>query len=1036
VKLSQICIDRPVLSTVMSLVIVLFGAISMGRLQNRQFPDIDPPLVSVTTVFPGAAPEVIETSVTQPLEDQLIAIEGVRHLTSISREQASVISVEFALDRNVDAAANDVRDRVARARDDLPEDVEEPVVAKRDADAFPIMWVALYGGNYSQIALSTIAETEIQDRLAKLPGISEVLIAGQKRYSIRVWIDNARLTAHRLTVADIQAALKQENVDVPSGRIEGSDQEFAIRTLGELKTPEEYGALIVSRSAGEPVRLRDVALVEEGPEDDRKLVRFNREPAVGLGIVKQSKANTLDVAAAVKTEIESIRAILPPGVRMETAFDSSIYVERSLRDVTRTIVESVVLVVVVIFLFLRSLRATIIPAVAIPVSLVGTFAVLYFLDFSINTLTLMGMTLAIGLVVDDAIVVLENVTRWIEQGTPPLQAARRGMDEIAFAVIAATVATIAVFLPLAFLEDKTGRLFREFGITVAAAVAISGFVALTLSPMLCARILRSAQEERGLRAALGRLVDGLSDGYAWLLARVLRHRALVLFAGLLWVALGVLLMRTAQTEFIPLADQGALRIFTQGPEGGTIDYTDRYQAQAEEIVLATPEVAKAFSVVAFGIGTPGVVNEGAMFATLKPWEERTRSQMQVVDELRAKLFGLGGILAFPMNLPALTVGFADAPVSIVLQGPDVAALSAYADEIANRARAIPGLVNVRNDLVLNKPQIEVHIDRERASDLGISAREIASTLQVLFGGLDLTSFKLRGETYDVIAQLDRPGRASRRDLIGAYVRGGSGALIPLASVVTLSEAVTPRSIPHFDRLRAATVSGHLALGTPLGSTLEAVARIAREVLPIGSGYRFTFSGESEDYFESGNALAFAYVLAVVVIYLVLAAQFESFLHPLTILSAVALSFTGALVALRATGDTLNLFSEIGLVMLVGLVTKNSILIVEFANQLRQRGEPLLQATFDAARTRFRPILMTALSTIIGIFPIALGGGAGGESRAPLGVAVVGGMLFSTLLTFFIVPATYILLEGLRERLLGRRAEDIAAEVGNFSPQRR
>jgi multidrug efflux pump len=1017
-KLSQVCIDRPVLSTVMSLVIMLFGLISMQRLQNQQFPDVDAPIVSVRTVFPGAAPEVIETSVTQPLEDQLIAIEGVRHLTSDSREQASIISVEFDLGRDIDAAANDVRDRVARARDDLPEEVEEPVVAKSDADAFPIMWVALHGGNYSQIALSTIAETEIQDRLAKLPGISEVLIAGEKRFSIRVWIDNSRLTAQDLTVADLQEALRRENVDVPSGRIEGPEQEFAIRTLGELRTADAYGALIVARVDGEPVRLRDVARVEDGPEDERKLVRFNHEPAIGLGIVKQSKANTLDVAKAVKAEIDEIRPTLPPGVLMETAFDSSVYVDRSLRDVTRTIVESVILVVIVIFLFLRTFRATIVPAVAIPVSLIGTFAVLYFLDFSINTLTLMGITLAIGLVVDDAIVVLENVTRWVEEGTPPREAARRGMDEIAFAVVAATVATIAVFLPLAFLSDKTGRLFREFGITVAAAVAISGFVALTLSPMLCARILRGAREERGVRAGLGRMFERMSNGYSRLLEPVLHHPLLVLAGGLLWVAAGVLLLRAAPTEFIPLADQGALRIFIQAPEGSTIEYTDRYQKAAEDVVLSTPEVAKAFSVVAFGIGTPGTVNEGAMFATLKPWEERERSQMQVVDALRTQLFGLGGILAFPMNLPALTVGFADAPVSVVVQGPDVTALAAHADEIANRARTIPGLVNVRNNLVLNKPQIEVHIDRERASDLGVSAREIATTLQVLFGGLDLTSFKLRGETYDVIAQLTRAGRGSHRDLLGAYVRGTGGTMIPLASVVTLRDAVSPRSIPHFDRLRAATVTGHLTQGTPLGDTLDAVRRIATDVLPAGGGYRVTFSGESEDYFESGNALAFAYVLAVIVIYLVLAAQFESFLDPLTILSAVALSFTGALVALRTTGDTLNLFSEIGLVMLVGLVTKNSILIVEFANQLRARGEPLLQATFDASKARFRPILMTALSTIIGILPIALGGGAGGESRAPLGVAVVGGMLFSTLLTFFIVPATYILFDRLRERVLG------------------
>ncbi len=1018
-KFSQTCIDRPVLTTVMSLVIVLFGAISMSRLQNQQFPNVDPPVVTVTTVYPGAAPEVIETSVTQPLEDQLIAIEGVRHLTSVSREQASVISVEFALGRDVDAAANDVRDRVARARDELPREVEEPVIAKRDADAFPIMWIALYGGNYSQIDLSTIAETEIQDRLAKLAGISEVLIAGEKRFSIRVWIDGERLAAQGLTIGDIRQSLQRENVDLPSGRVEGIEQEFSIRTLGELQTPEEYGALVVARVAGEPVRLRDVARVEIGPEDERRLVRFNREPAVGLGIVKQSRANTLDVARVVMAEIDSIRPTLPPGVRMEKAFDSSIYVARSLRDVTQTIAEAFILVVVVIFLFLRSFRATIVPAVAIPVSLIGTFTVLYMLDFSINTLTLMGMTLAIGLVVDDAIVVLENIARWVEEGTPPAEAARRGIDEIAFAVLAATVATIAVFLPLAFLTDKTGRLFREFGITVATAVAISGFVALTLSPMMCARILRPATIESGLRARLGRVVGLLSDGYGWLLARVLPHGWLVMLGGFAWVGLGLWLLRTAPTEFIPLADQGALRIFTQGPEGSTIEYTDRYQAQAEEIVLETPEVAQAFSVVAFGIGVPGAVNEGAMFVTLAPWEERSRSQMQVVDTLRQQLFEVEGILAFPMNLPALTIGLADAPVSLVIQGPDVAQLSAYADEIANRARAIPGLVNVRNDLVLNKPQIEVTIDRERASDLGVSASEIASSLQILFGGLELTSFKVRGETYDVIAQLSRAGRSTRRAILGTYVRGRDDALIPLASIVKLTDTITPRSIPHFDRLRAATVTGHLTQGTPLGSTLAAVQRIADEVLPERGSYRTDFSGESEDYFESGNALAVAYVLALVVIYLVLAAQFESFLHPLTILSAVGLSFTGALVALRITGDTLNLFSEIGLVMLVGLVTKNSILIVEFANQLRDRGANLIDATFEAAKTRFRPILMTALSTVIGILPIALGGGAGGESRAPLGIAVVGGMAFSTMLTFFVVPAMYILMAQLRERLASR-----------------
>ena len=1014
-KLSQVCIERPVLSTVMSLVIMLLGAIAVGRLPNREYPDVDPPVVSVTTVLPGAAPEVIETSVTQPLEDQLIAIEGVRHITSLSREQVSQITVEFDLGRDIDEAANDVRDRVARARNKLPQEADEPIVAKRDADASPIMWLALSGAGASQLDLSTYAERQIQDRLAKLPGVSEVIIAGERRYSMRVWIDNSRLTAHNLTIDDVSAALQRENVDIPSGRVEGRDSEFTVRTLGELSTAPAYGALTVAEIDGTAVRLRDVARVEVGPEDERKLVRFNGKPAIGLGIVKQSTANTLDVAAAIQAEADAIRAALPVGLRIDTAFDTSVFIERSLGDVRESILEAIALVVVVIFLFLRSFRATLIPAVAIPISLIGTFAVLYFLGFSINTLTLMGLTLAIGLVVDDAIVVLENIMRWVEMGTPPMEAAQRGMAEISFAVIAATVSTIAVFLPLAFLTDKTGLLFREFGITVAAAVAISGFVALTLSPMLCARILRHGGEERGVRLALGRAVDGLVSAYGRVLRPLLTHAAWPILAGVIWVAAGVVLLRVIEREFIPQADRAGLRILSRAPEGSTIDYTDRYQRAVEAIVLEYPEIDRAFSVVALGIGTPGLVNEAGIFANMTPWEERTRTQMEIVDELRQRLSAIGGMTVFPANLPALSNDASLAPISLVVQGPDVAQLAQFANEIIRRARAIPGLVNLQSDLLLNKPQIEVHIDRERASDLGVSVREIARTLQILFGGLDLTTFKLGGETYDVIAQLDRPERSNPRDLYGVYVRGASGSLIPLASVVTATETVAPRGLPHFDRLRSATVSAYLAQGVPLGSAIEQLRAIADEVLPPGEGYRYTFAGESEDFFESGNALVFAYVLAVVVIYLVLAAQFESFVHPLTILVAVALSFTGALLTLLLAGTTLNLFSEIGLVMLVGLVTKNSILIVEFANQLREQGVELVEATWEASRTRFRPILMTALSTIVGILPIALGSGAGGEARAPLGIAVAGGMAFSTVLTFLVVPPTYVAIERLRAR---------------------
>jgi multidrug efflux pump len=1025
VRISDVSIERPVLATVMSLVIVIFGALSFLRLPNRELPDVDPPVVSVTTLYLGAPAEVIETSITQPLEDQLIAIEGVKHLTSVSREQVSAITVQFELGRNVDLAANDVRDRVARARKDLPQEIDDPIVAKREADASPIMWIGLSSAKRDQVEISTLAETRIKDRLAKLPGVSEVLIAGEKRYSMRVWIDNDRLTAQRLTVADVQTALARSNVEIPSGRIEGTGRELTVKTMGELTTAEQFGKIVVATVEGRPIQLHDVARVAVGAEDDRKVVRYQGEPAVGLGIIRQSKANTLDVAAAVKREIEVIRKELPADVHLESAYDSSIFIDRSIADVRTTIFEAVVLVILVIYLFLRSMRATIIPVIAIPISIIGTFTALDFMGFTINTLTLMGMTLAIGVVVDDAIVVLENVARWIEDGATPMEAARKGMAEISFAVIAATVSVIAVFLPLAFLTTTTGKLFREFGVTVAVSVAISGFVALTLSPMLCGRVLRRHQAEHGIKAVLARGFERLADGYAATLRPTLRFGGTTVLLGLAWFALGIGLYWTSPRELIPDSDRGSIFGFTRAPEGSTLAYTDRYMQQVDAMYRAVPEMAKVFSVVALGIGTPGAVNEGGVFAMLKPWEKRSRSQQEIVEELRRKLWTVPGMFAFAMNPSALGEDSFGGPVSLVIQGPEARELSRLAEQIVHRAGAIPGVVQPQNDLQVNKPQIEVAIDRDRAADLGVSVRDIATTLQILFGGLDLSTFKLFGETYKVMVELPAERRGEQRDLSRVYVHGRDGRLTPLASVVSVKESVAPRGLPHFDRLRAATISASLTPGTPLGSALESLRALAEDVLPDGQGYRVTFSGQSEEFFESGNALLFAYALAIVIVYLVLAAQFESFLHPIVVLVAVALSFTGALVALRATGATVNLFSQIGLVLLVGLVTKNSILIVEFADQLRGRGMSLEQATYDASRLRFRPILMTALSTILGILPIALGLGAGGEARAPLGIAVVGGMLFSTLLTIYVVPATYIAFVRVLER---RKADEPGTAV--------
>ena len=1014
-RLSAICIDRPVFTVVMSLIVVLFGLIALPQLNNRELPDVDSPLVSVTTVYPGAAAEVVETSVTQPLEEMLNGIEGVKHVTSTSREQVSLVTVEFELSRDIEAAASDVRDRVARARKDLPDDVEEPLVAKRDADASPIMWLALYGEGYDQVELTTITETRIIDRLDKLSGVANVMIAGERRYSMRVWIDNRKLGSRNLSINEVVESLQRENVDIPSGRVEGADTEFTVRSLGELHTPEEFTELLIANVGGGSVRLGDIALVESGAEDTRKQVQFNGASGLGLGIVKQSTANTVAVADAVLAEVDAIQAELEPGLHFEVAIDTSRFIKDSIRDVQETILQAAILVILVIYVFLRSFRATIVPAVAIPVSIIGTFAVLYFMGYTINTLTLMGITLAIGLVVDDAIVVLENITRWVESGTPPFEAARRGMDEIAFAVVSATISAVAVFLPLTFMQDMTGQLFREFAVTVASALIISGFVAITMSPMLCARFVRPRREEGALKRAFGRAIEALTNGYGSLLGQVLRRPAVtmaVVALGIGWVVFGLFLYAHADEELLPNSDRSFLIMFTRAPEGATVEYMDRYQRQAAQIMIDRPETKAVFSVIALGIGTPGLVNEGIVLAELVPPAERALSQEALKNELEPQFDEIAGIEVFAIE-PSPVRGFSSSPVEIVVQGPDVFELARIADEIEAEASTTKMFKGVRSDIYLNKPQLEVSIDRERANDLGMSVREIATTLQIMLGGMAVSSFKQDGETYDVILQLADRDRMDASILMELFVRG-SGGLIPLVAVVNSEVATAPRALPHYDRRRAVTISAAMADGVSQGDALLRMREIAESHLPAVGGYKVSWSGEAEKFFDAGNALIFAYLLAILIVFLVLSAQFESFLYPLVILVAVFLSFTGALLALEATGVSLNMFSKIGVVMLVGLVTKNSILIVEFANQLRERGHGLLEAIHEASRTRFRPILMTALATMVGILPIAIGAGAGGSMRQGLGVAVMGGMFFSTVLTFFVVPAAYLLVERMRE----------------------
>jgi multidrug efflux pump len=1023
-KLSDLSIQRPVLASMVSLALVLFGAIGYTRLAVREFPDVDPPIVSVTTELPGANPQVVESAVTDILEEELSTVEGLRTLNSSSAEGFSNITLEFNLDRGVEAAAQDVRDKVARVRGRLPEEVREPVVAKQEADAQPFFWLALSGENYDLLQLSDVGDRLVKSRLQTLPGVGQARIFGERRFSMRVWLSAAELSARGLTVQDVQQAIRTRNVEVPAGRIESDRREFTVRSLGELKTPEEFSSLVVSNTGGVLVKLKDLGRVELGPEDDRSALRFNGTPSVAIGVVRQSKANLIQVADAIRAELPKIQQALPPGVKLAIAFDQSIFVSRSIREAEDTLVLAAALVVIIIFIFLRNLRATIIPGLAIPTSIVSTFAIMYFLGFSINNFTLLALTLAIGIVVDDAIIVLENAYRHQEElHESPVEAATNGTREIGFAVIATTISLVAVFTPLAFLKGSTGRLFNEFGIAVAGSVVISGFVALTLTPMLCARILRVPPRHGGLYRALERGFDAIATGYAHALRSALRHRLAVLgTVVLLTVGAGVV-FRTLKREFVPPEDKGWFFSIIIAPEGSSLAYTDGYQRQAEAVLDHTKDVESYFSVVNMGDG----VSRGMIFTNLMDFSRRTRSIQDILGEVQGKFFAIPGVFAFANNPPAF--GFGN-PVQFVIQHPDFALLAEGNDTLLARARQIKGLINVDSDFRVNKPELTVNFDRDRAEDLGVPVSDVATTLQTLLGGNRTSTFTRNNKQYDVIVQLDPRARATPSDMTGLYVRGRDGTLVKLEALATVKEGVGPRELNHFQRTRSATITAGLAPGFTLGEALDSLSRIAREVLPKGSAT--ALAGESRELDESGSSLYFAFILALIVVFMVLASQFESLVHPFTVLLAVPLAVTGAIFTLKVANATLNLYSQIGMILLIGLVTKNSILLVEYINQLRERGMSTVDAALESGRIRLRPILMTSVSTVMGAAPIAFGLGAGSISRRPLGYAIVGGVLFSTLLTLFVVPVTYVVLDGwlarLRRRAEEPRRELIAAEA--------
>jgi multidrug efflux pump len=1009
-QLPELCIKRPVFATVLSLMIVLLGVISFQRLTVREYPKIDTPVVSVRTVFKGASPQVIESQITQPLEDSLSGIEGVRSIKSVSREEVSTITVEFVLERNVDAASNDVRDRVARVRALLPEAADESVVSKIEADAQAIIWLRLSSERHAALEISEYADRYVADRLKTLPGVASVIIGGERRYAMRLWIDRERLAAYGLTPQDVESGLRKQNVEIPSGRIESAQREFTVLTEADLRSEAQFNNMILAESRGYAVRLRDVGTARLGALDERNIVRVNGNPAVGLGVVKQSTANTLSVAQAVKAEMARLQGTLPAGMSLAVAFDSSVFIDRSIQAVYRTMAEAVALVVLVIFVFLRSVRSTLIPFVTIPVSLVGAFFFLWLMGFSVNVLTLLGLVLAIGLVVDDAIVVLENCHRHVELGKTPRQASIDGSREIAFAVVAMSMTLAAVFAPLGFMTGNTGRLFTEFALTVAAAVVVSGLVALTLTPMMCSKILKEHESHGRLYQLMERFFTGMTQGYRGSLAFALRWWWAVIAVFVLVFGGAYGLLKSLKGELSPLEDRGFFITLVVAPEGASIDYTDRYMREVEKLFSQVPEIRSYFTAVAPGLERPNPVNFGIGFTQLAPWEERTRKTQAITAELGPKLFAtLPGVFAFPVNPPSLGQSFRNPPVQYVVQGNSYEDLERMTNALLAKARESRAIANPDTDLRLNKPQLAVDIDREKAAALGIDVETIGRTLETLLGGRQVTRFKREGKQYEVIVQLEAKDRNTPADLTSIFVRARDGTLVQLSNLVKVRETVGPKELNHFNRLRATVLSANVAPGFTLGEALDDLDAAAKSTLDASA--RVELDGPSREFRESGATLLLTFVLALAFIYLVLAAQFESFVSPLVIMLTVPLAMTGALAALKLTGGTLNVYSQIGLVMLIGLITKHGILIVEFSNQLRERGTAAREAVIEAATLRLRPILMTTGAMVLGALPLALATGAGSEARQPIGWVIVGGLLVGTFFTLYVIPTAYLLLTG-------------------------
>ncbi|WP_119393102.1 efflux RND transporter permease subunit [Taklimakanibacter lacteus] len=1002
-SISELCIRRPVFATVLSLILLLIGIVAYGRLTVREYPKVDEPVVSVTTRYPGASAALIESQITQVLEGSLAGIEGIDIIESTSRTESSRITIRFKSDVNVDTAASDVRDRVSRVRGRLPDEVDDPIIAKVEADAQPIIFLNFRSDRMNAIDLTDYVDRYLLDRFKNLTGVADVIIFGERRYAMRIWIDRDRLAGYGLTAQDVEDALRQQNAEIPAGRIEGSEREFTVLSKTSLSTPEEFRNIMLKSAGGLQVKLGDVARVELGSTDLRRSSRYMGQTSITAGIIKQAVANPLDVSKAVNAVMPQILESLPEGVTAEVGYDSTQFIAQSVDSVFRTILEAIALVILIIMFFLHSLRASVIPIVTIPISLVTTFALMLLAGLSINTLTLLAMVLAIGLVVDDAIVVLENIFRHIEEGMKPFAAALKGMREIGFAIVAMTLTLAAVFAPVAFMPGSTGRLFLEFALTLAGAVVISGFIALTLTPMMCSKFLKHNDRPN----IIARFIEGslarLERLYRGALKFAIKARYFVFLIALAVAGLGGFLFTGLNSELTPTEDRGVLQLSGNTPEGSTLAFTSRYANEVEAILAKAPNM-RAYLV---NIGQQDV-NQFNAIGRLKAYSERDVTQAQIAQRLGPQLRKIAGAQVSARSPAGFGRRGAGRPVEFVIQTSGTYDdLEKYRDAMFERLKQEPALADLDSDLELNKPQLEVKIDRDRVADLGLDVSVIGRTLETMLGGRQVTRFEIGGEQYDVIVQLDASARTAPDNLARMFVKGANDEMIQLANVVQVTETVAPKDLRRFNQLRSVTIQANVAPGYTLGQALQAVNRTAAEILP--NNVLTDVSGQSREFRDASSNVMFIFVLALCFIYLVLSAQFESFRDPLMIMLTVPLSMAGALLTLKLTGGTLNIYSQIGLVTLVGLITKHGILIVDFANRLQEEdGKNRAEAITEAATLRLRPILMTTCAMVLGAVPLALATGAGSEARHQIGWVIVGGMTVGTLLTLFVVPAVYSL----------------------------